>query len=286
MRFFCIFLVLCGFFVGLDHFFHRKPNEFSVLVNALSLSAPQWDIDPLSSTEQREIDQILNQKFTYLAKGSQAYAFLSEDKKYVLKFIKQHILCPNSWLCYVPFPFNPYYQKYTNRKKKSQATYRACQIAFHHCKDATALVYLHLNPTNHLHQTITLYDKRGHAKSLKIDQACFMIQKNADLIYTRIEQLMSKNEIEKAKNIIASVFFLIDFLGKKGVFDNDPNIQTNFGLVDDTAVQIDVGNMKIDPLRTSSLTSKQEVGKIVAPFRTWIQENYPELLPCFTQSSD
>jgi len=55
------------------------------------------------------------------------------------------------------------------------------------------------------------------------------------------------------------IFSLIDFLGKSGVVDNDPILRKNFGLIDDIAVQIDVGKLRIDPKRRENLAYKREV---------------------------
>ena len=38
----------------------------------------------------QEMNNIFDQKFKYLSKGCQTYVFQSEDKKYVIKFIRYH----------------------------------------------------------------------------------------------------------------------------------------------------------------------------------------------------
>jgi hypothetical protein len=276
-------LVLLASVIWLDRICHRKPKLLETLVYATPPFSEEWESSPLSPQEQQEIDEILSQTFSYLDKGSQAYVFVSEDQRYVLKFLKQHIYIPNSWACFIPFTSNPYYQKYSNRKKKKQAAYRACQIAYTALKEETGLVYLHLNPTQHLKKTVTLLNRKGHAKSLEIDKACFVIQKKADLIYPRISQLMEHNEVDQAKGIISSVFSLIDCFGKRGIYDNDAKIWNNFGLIEDRAIQIDVGIMKIDPARALNPIYHKERLEIAAPLGAWLQENHTELLPHFNE---
>ncbi|MBY0529879.1 MAG: hypothetical protein K2P51_06770 [Rhabdochlamydiaceae bacterium] len=276
-------LILLTSVVWLDRVCHRKPKFINTLIYATPPFSAKWQPPSLTPEEQQEIDTILSQPFSYLDKGSQAYVFESEDKRYVLKFLKQHIYTPNSWACYIPFSFNPYYNKYCNRKKKKQAAYEACQIAYTYLKEKTGLIYVHLNPTDHLKKTLTLVSRKGHPKSIEIDKACFLIQKKADLIYPRISQLMEGNHIDQAEKVISSVFSLIDCFFRLGIYDNDAKVWNNFGLIDDNAIQIDVGIMKIDPLRALKPADPQEKQQIAAPLGLWLEENHPELLAHFNK---
>ena len=279
-----LFLFLVSFFLGLDRFVHRKSSRFTLskIVSSQRYS-PEWEIPALSIEEKKDLDQILNQKFTYYSKGSQSYVFISEDKKFILKFLKQGKLCPKSWLAYIPLSWNPYYQQYLLKKEKCYATFAACKTAFQELKKESGLIYVHLNNFRDLNKKITILDKNGETHVVEIDRTCFYVQKHAQLIYSRISELMHSNDIEGSKRIISSVFSLIDFLGKKGVCDNDPILRKNFGLIDDIAVQIDIGKLRIDPTRQQTLAYKEEVGSITNSFKIWIGKNYPELSEYFEQ---
>lgn len=272
------FLFFCSLFIGIDRFAHHKCNRFSVdKITSYHRHSPEWEIPPLTPEEQKELDQILSQKFTYFSKGSQAYVFISEDKKYILKFFKQHKLRPNTWLAYIPISFNPYYQEYLFKKEKCRNTFNACKTAYLELKKETGLVYVHINNSRDLNKKVTIFDKNGEKHLVDIDKTSYYVQKRAQLIYSRLSELMHMGDIEGAKRIISSVFSLIDFFGKKGVVDNDPILRKNFGLIDDVAVQIDVGKLRIDPIRQKNLNYKQEVGSITNSFKAWLEKNYPEL---------
>src|ERR1700733_5386666 len=58
---------------------------------------PQWETFP-SPEEYAQLASLLKQTFTYVGKGAQAYAFVSKDRKYVIKFFKFKHLKPNSLL--------------------------------------------------------------------------------------------------------------------------------------------------------------------------------------------
>jgi hypothetical protein len=273
-----LFLFLVSLFLGIDRFVHHESSRFTLskIISSQRYS-PEWEIPKLPFQEQKNLEQILNQKFTYYSKGSQSYVFISEDKKFILKFLKQEKLRPKSWLAYLPLSFNPYYREYLFKKEKCRATFSACKTAFQELKKESGLIYVHLNHLRDLNKKITILDKQGKRHVVDIDRTCFYVQKRAQLIYSRISELMHSNDIEGAKSIISSVFSLIDFLGKKGVFDNDPILRKNFGLIDDVAVQIDIGKLRIDPIRGQTLAYKQEVGSITHSFKIWTEKNYPIL---------
>lgn len=278
------FLFFVSLFLGIDRFAHHKSRQFGLdkIYNSHRSSA-LWNIPPLSSSELKDLDQILNQKFTYYSKGSQAYVFISEDKKYILKFLKQQKLRTNSWLAYIPLSFNPHYQARLFKESKCDATFSACTTAYKELKDKTGLVYVHINNAQDLNKKVTVFDKNGREHRVDIDQTSFYVQKHAQLIYSRISEVMYNENIEEAKKIISSVFLLIDFLGKKGVVDNDPILRKNFGLIDDVAVQIDIGKLRIDPKRQQNLAYKREVGSITYSFKIWLEKNYPGLTSHFEQ---
>lgn len=281
----CAFvLFIASLFLGVDRFAHRKSRNFclSKIINTATPS-PEWEMPPLSPEEKENLHHILSQKFTYYDKGSQAYVFLSEDKKYILKLLKQRKLHANSWLSHIPLSFNPYYQEALFKEKKRKFTFGACKTAFISLKEETGLIYVHINNTPDLGEKVALLDKNGKTHHIPLDETSFYVQKRATLIYSRISELMHNREIEKAKNIITSIFSLIDFLGKSGVVDNDPILRKNFGLIDDIAVQIDVGKLRIDPQRKQNLAYRMEVDSITHNFKIWIEKNYPELSEHFEQ---
>lgn len=276
-------LFLISLFLGIDRFAHHPSNHaFAEKIASHHPYASAWDIS-VSEEEQKEVNQILSQKFTYYSKGAQSYVFLSEDKQYILKFFKQQKLRPSSWLGLIPLSFNPYYHESLFKEKKYQATYGACKTAFVELKKESGLIYVHLNPTRHLNRKVILFDKNGKQHMVDVNKTGFYVQKRAQLIYSRISELMHDGDIAAAKKIICSVFELIHNLGQKGVVDNDPVLRKNFGLIDDVAVQIDLGKLRIDPERKNNFAYKKDIRGITHNFKIWIEKNYPQLFDHFNE---
>src|ERR1700722_9111833 len=72
---------------AVDHYFFKGNDSFSIRFLYSSMpNRVEWDLPVLTSSQSQLLDEILSQKFTYFAKGTHCYAFVSEDQKYVIKF--------------------------------------------------------------------------------------------------------------------------------------------------------------------------------------------------------
>src|ERR1700690_2519160 len=96
-------LCLSGFpllLMGGGLFFCCRTTGFSLDKIASHLSYnPEWEVEALTE-RQREVlvQKVFSQAYYYLASGNQCYAFISEDRQYVLKFFKMQNLFPKGWL--------------------------------------------------------------------------------------------------------------------------------------------------------------------------------------------
>lgn len=279
-----LLLFFFSLFIGIDRFVHRKSLRFSISkIAATHETSNIWDVPPLSYEEKNELDSIFNQTFSFFGKSTHAYLFLSEDQKYIIKFLKPHASRLKSWMVYIPLSFNPYYQESRQKLEEQKKIFTAYKTAFTELKEETGLVYLHINPTRILNKKLSIFDKNRKNFIVDLDKTSFYIQKRAQLIYPRISELMRIGDIEHAKNIITSVFSLIDFLGKKGVCDEDLTLYKNFGIIDDKAVQLVISKLKINSHTDYANSYKQKISIITEPFRRWIKKNYPELLEHFDE---
>ena len=63
---------------------------------ALSKIAPSFSSELVQEID-KDVLSVLDQPFHYLRKGNSAYVFVSDDDKYVLKFIRRPTLFPPFW---------------------------------------------------------------------------------------------------------------------------------------------------------------------------------------------
>lgn len=225
---------------AIERFCHAQTDGFAI-VNIASSSRPnlRWEVE-----NPCKWDNILQQKFTYLSCGAQAYVFESADGRYVLKFFKQqHMRIPPIFQK-IPLPkkWNSYRKKKIIKKRALlDSTFESMRIAFTKLREETALVALHLNKTTTLTPKLTIVDKIGVAHTIDPNQYEFVLQKKAKLAYEEIERWMATGREEKAQALITQAVMLSKKRIDLHVFDKDPDFSTNFGVVEGKLVQIDIG---------------------------------------------
>lgn len=218
---------------------------------------------PLSAPELVEVQKILAQPFTFLGSGGQAYAFLSQDGKSVLKLFKHHHLNNFSGLKALPLP--EIATSFIQAREKHQAQFfQSCKIAFDELREETGLLYMQLNKTNQWKRSITLIDKLGISHQIDLDNLEFALQKRASLAHSTVKKMIRDGKKEEAKRAIASILNNVASRCQKGIKDNDNGFRRNTGLLNGQAVAIDIGSFSKDP----ALAQRQNLQKEVKE-KTW-----------------
>ena len=110
-----------------NHFFtQEEPPSFAVdAITSFFPSDPRW-----ASPQIGKVEGVFDQKFAYLGAGGQCYAFVSDDKQYVLKFFKQHKFRKK----------NTPASEGIARREKAFTSYK---IAYDKLREETGLLFLH-----------------------------------------------------------------------------------------------------------------------------------------------
>lgn len=276
------FLIIFTLFYYFSERFCETQTDGFKIANIYSNLTPQskWTTSPLDSKQQQALENQLAQKFYYLGSGGQCYAFVSEDQRVVIKFFKHH-LRRTPWLIdHLPLPEFLDLMRLKQSKKRQAKLIRdfnSYKIAYDYLKQETGLIYIHLNKTKKLHQNITIVDRLGIEHKLELDQLEFVVQKKAILAYCHLNHLIKKGEVSQAKQAIDQICHLIINRCQKQVFDEDPRIHRNLGFIGKKAILIDVGRLKMDPSRASPEVFKEDLRKITARLKDWLEERSPEL---------
>lgn len=275
--FFCIIALF--YFSGRLYF---KLNDGFTLSN-IQTDFPyrdEWVAPMLTSSEITSLNHILEQPFTYLGKGAQVYAFLSNDGNYVLKIIKQkHFKIPTwqSVLSYVPGCKNYIESKNKKRQERILNLLESCKIAFEDLNEETALLYVHLNKTENLHKTTTIIDKLGIAHQLDLDHTEFLLQKKAVVLTSMIDKIMSE-EKEKGPQIIHNLLHFLVNISKMGIVENDRRLTDNVGFIDDQLIFIDTGRFLKDENIKERENYQKDLVKRTQLLREWLESHHPSLL--------
>lgn len=270
-------VLLLVLFVCTERFCHRQTRGFTLAnIQADLPHVKEWE----TAEPSVEVHAILNQPFTYLARGAQAFAFESQDKKYVIKFFRHDRLRHPAWLQALPLPADLAHKRQLALEKKQEKLHRdfnSYKMAFEQLKEETGLIYLHLNQTTELKRSLVIYDRLGIRLQIDLDHTPFILQKKAELIYPTIEKWVQAGQMDQAKKGIDRLLVLLLKRCQKGIFDKDPDLMTNFGFIGEEPVQIDIGRYSPDPKRQDPAIYRDELIRITDKFKLFLLEKSPPL---------
>lgn len=216
-------------------------------------------------------ESYLRQRFHYLAKGGQNYVFLSEDGRFVLKFLRSSRLHTLHFF-YSLFPLKFLEEKISLQEKSLEQTLKSYELAYQLLKKETGLLSLHFSRNTPLLSPLKIVDKLGIEHTLDPNLYPFILQERAILVKDKIQQLMESNDEEGARRALHSLFALLKTRMAKGMEDRDPNLSKNFGFLGDTPIQIDGGCFSL-----TSSPSLEKIQESTEDLHHWINRYYPNL---------
>ncbi len=253
-------------------------SDFGIQNSAFSFSQvarvsdKKWALDSITSQEEKHIQTILSQPFTYMGCGAQAYVFFSEDGHSVLKFLKKKRFHVPFWMRL--FPPLPYTTKKIMAKRNSCVKdFTSYQIAFNELREETGLILVHLDKTP-LPFTATLIDANKKPHEVSLGEYAFILQKKGDSVYSTLERYVKEGNVSAAQASLTSLVHLLKKRCKKGVADRDPNFSKNYAFLNTQAIEIDIGRLHHGAVRAPQISSD---------FKAWLQNLSPELYSHFEE---
>jgi hypothetical protein len=272
-------LVFCLLF-GAARLYYHLTDDFRLgnMTYELDFKAP-WTTPVLSAEEQKDLNTLFGQKYYYIGKGAQCYAFGSADDKYVLKFFKFKHLKPNFLVYFLP-PFSPFkeYKEISVQRKRNKliSVFEGYDLAFRVNRKESELIYLHLVPTDALFQTVTVVDKLGLEHSIPLDDVVFLFQKKGETLRTRMTRLLHNGEQEGAKDSLSKILGMYMQEYQKGVYDRDHGVMHNTGFVGEHPFHLDVGKFTEDERMKQKGYYKKDLEHITWKIDLWIKRTFPD----------
>jgi len=267
-----IFILIC-LGVGLQYY----SSQFK-LSNISQALPPNQAQTPLLMPS--EVKSIFDRPLSYLGEGNQAFAFVSSDEKFVVKFFKNTPLKSNSWLeifSSVPF-IETYLKKHQQRaNRKFERVFNAYEIAYAHDRQHCGLKYIHLYQSGNLKIVAQATDTFGIQHSIDLDKHAFIIQKKGEPLKSLLTRELKEGKIGLVKLRLQQVIEMYLDGYQKGIFDHDHNLMVNVGFVDDCPMRIDVGKLVLDPSTTSKDVYLADLDKIIHQrIAKWFKRHSPE----------
>ncbi len=273
-------LLISGFAYGAKLVSKRATDSFTITSITQKVSyETSMPLGHFSKEEADLFEAITDQKFFYLGKGSQCFAFVSDDGGYVIKFFRKNHFALPFFLEKLPFSFLE--KKKLKKSLELKEEFSSYEIAFDQLREETGILFLHLTPSDHLNKKIIIVDRLNIEHVIDLDKIEFMVQKKGDLIYPTLNTLMLEKKEDEAKELISSLFAILRKRAEKGIVDADPNVSKNFACIGSQPIQIDVGRFRM-------LGEQEEIDvhflyRMRDDFRGWLASYHPALIDHFDE---
>lgn len=280
---FLFFLGIAALF-GIVRIYYALTDDFHTRNISFPMPyRPEWDF-PLSKAEQENLKKIMGQKFYYLGKGAQVYAFGSEDGQYVIKFFKFKHLRPSLLIELIPplGPLKKFKEDNIKRKlRKREGVFAGHALAYVHDKLYSGLLYLHFNPTDHLDLKVEVVDKIGRSHFINLDPTVFVVQKRGITLRESFQKDFERKDVASAASKGARILDMYVAEYQQGVYDRDHGISHNTGFIGDLPFHLDVG--KFAPVESSLPLDffLHDLSHVADKLKEWVHKNYPEQFPEF-----
>jgi hypothetical protein len=269
------------FLMGGGLFFCCRSTGFSVdKISSNFTFDPRWEIDSISDKQREQLAQkAFPQTYYYLAAGNHCYAFISEDRQYVLKFFKMQSLFPKGWMGSFPLSLLRHFgfRQESNNKLFSERLFASYKDAYESLRKETGLIYLHLNKTRDFGSYVTLIDSKGKKHVVELDTMVYIVQKRATRIFDHLKELVDQDRHADLKASIRSFLRLIAVRCEKGFVNHDMNIRNNFGYIGNTAIQFDCASLTRDSSMKYPMNFRQEVLEAAERLDIWARENCSDI---------
>lgn len=272
--------------IGLHSFCAHQTKGFRPYLILSDLpNDPRWEVPPLSAEEQKQINALLDQPFTFLGSGGWCFAFLGQDQKTVLKFYRHNHLRPKFILRDFSFgkllfqsstcaSNTPYFQEFC---------FKSCTLLYKEARERTGLLYVHLNKTDGLHNPVTLIDNIGIKHMIDLDKTEFLVQKRADLLIPHLHRLAKEKKIDEAHRCLDDMIACLLTLFKRGIRDLDHSLRNNFGYTEEGAVTLDLSSYGFDDTLKNPGDYRKELVVKMRRLSRYLDHNHPDLSRYFEE---
>jgi hypothetical protein len=231
----------------------------------------------VAGLDYSQLDSALCQRFTYLGRGLQMTAFISEDGNYVLKFFHPRIPLKSNWYLNWKNWKRTYSLKWISTNwfqtgRRLEKMFNRLKIAYSVLRDETGLVFIHLAPSDRVNHFVHVIDKQGKAHLMNLNQTPFVLQKKAMIASDYLDQLANENRVDELKEAITLIEQLFAKRLKLGITDPNQNMDINYGFVDGRPIQIDVGRIRSEPILL--IEPEEEQKRILDNFHKWLSNRY------------
>lgn len=245
----------------LTHSFHAS---------RLHLNIPDGCRGAISQISIDEVCQILSQDFVYLGRGSQSFAFASDDGSYVLKlFIFDSMDSFSHRLFEKSFDSGMIQQKAIH-------TFDACKLACQFLPQETGVLFVHFNTQKKSLPTVRLIGPAWKRQEIHPEEFCFVLQKRALGLDEVLMQACLLSDKDRFFSMVDQLNRLLTRRIDCGIANTDPTLFENFGVIDGQVAEIDFGNYVFCPEIFTKSRSEYEKTRYTDQLLKWVERTIPQ----------
>lgn len=246
---------------------------------------PRNSIENFSFEEQSfPVESVLQQEFHYLGKGHQAFAFISEDGKYVLKLFKPHYphweIFGKSYN-FTSLPFARFLYRVLNKEpfqKRIKEDFLSYVNAYRFFKEESLVEYLHPVRTQTLRTPVRLFDKIGVLRTFDPNTTCFLIQRTVKPLGEVLSDLQKQGNTEEIRSVMYRLLELLQKRIELRFYKPTHKFHANFGCVGLQPIQLDIGNLLTpEDLGLAEYSLPKDLTISIQKLKVWLSGHFPEL---------
>lgn len=234
----------------------QKTHHFTIdrLVSTLHYH-PEWELE-----NPPEVESILSQPFRFYASGGQSWVFISEDKKWVVKFFDFRLTWNDvASKLHLPEALRPSLS--TSQLHLREEPAKAYTLAFQHLKEPCGLIGVFPNGKRSGITELKLFDPIHCEHRFNLAKASFVIQKKADSdLPEYFNDLLHDGDTKKAADSLSKALNLIAVRCHAGIADGDDrHLYQNIGFIGEDPIYLDPGAFRENADLTDPKAAETEI---------------------------
>jgi len=267
-----LFLLIC-FCAGVGKAWHLAKDGFSIR------RCQVWDFG-VSDGLSEESQIALKQTYSYLSRGHQCYAFVSEDGNYVIKIPRTDRYHTAFWLNLFPEMKK---ERQENLSRRESFLLESFRVSYEELRDQTALLALHLGTSEDRGEKIRIVDRIGRKYVMPLNKTAFILQRKKPILMAEFQRALTEGRRDQARQMLQSFLHVVADRARLGILNKDPSFLRNFGFDGKIAFQIDIGSF----YRVKGIFGREAYDKsireTVGPVREWLATVDREMAESFDQ---
>lgn len=236
---------------------------------------------PVEEEWPEEVQLVLQQPFSYLGRGTQCFAFVSQDGRYVLKFPRMDIYKTPLWVRAIGSASYRKALEEENGRRKAFVLNSFALAAFE-LKESTGLIASHVGKSSSK-EKITLIDRMGRKTQLRIGETPFALQYKQPTLKMLLPVAIAEGRMDEAQKILDAWIQVALERSRKGILNKDGAFLRNCGFDGVHAYEIDLGSFYRSSELSLEQANKRAFREAAGGVQRWLRKRDLTMLKWFNE---